>query len=313
MTTKIATRDAYGQALAELASQRPDIVVLDADLSKSTKTVDFAKKSPERFFNVGIAEQNLMGVAAGLAAAGKVPFASTFAVFAAGRAYDQVRNVICYGNLNVKIVATHGGLTVGEDGATHQALEDISLMRTLPNMRVIVPADGNQTKKVIFAIADLPGPFYVRLGRPQVPVIYGEDYTFVLGQGEILRQGKDAAIIATGFMVHLSLQAHEQLAAQGISVRVVNMPTIKPLDIDLVHDCARSCGAILTVEEHNIIGGLGSAVAEAVVETRPVPVLRLGVKDRFGLSGEPNELLRIYGLSVEDIVEGVKALLQRKS
>ncbi|WP_148871612.1 transketolase family protein, partial [Neomoorella thermoacetica] len=261
--TKIATREAYGKALVELGRQNSQVVVLDADLSKSTMTRYFAQEFPERFFNMGIAEQSLMATAAGLGLSGKIPFASTFAVFATGRAYDQVRNGIAYPKVNVKIAATHAGLTVGEDGASHQAVEDVTLMRAIPNMTVIVPADGEETRQAVFAAAAYQGPVYIRLGRPAVPVIYNEDYRFQIGRAHTLRRGKDAAIIACGVMVHEALRAAEELAAAGLEVMVVNMSTIKPLDREAVL-AAAATGAVVTAEEHTVIGGLGSAVAEVL-------------------------------------------------
>jgi len=305
---KIATREAYGEALAEIGEKIKEIVVLDADLSKSTKTSVFAKKFPERFFNIGIAEQNLMGVAAGLATCGKIPFASTFAVFATGRAFEQIRNSICYPKLNVKIAASHAGLTVGEDGATHQSIEDIALMRTLPNMVVINPADAVETKKAIYAAAMHYGPVYIRLGRHPVDVMFDENYEFQLGKGVMLREGKDVAIIATGVMVAEALKAHEELKKEDIHAMVVNISTIKPIDKELLLKAA-DCKAIITVEEHTIYGGLGSAVTEVLSEEKPVPVKRIGIEDTFGESGKPEELLKKYGLSAERIVYEAKKLL----
>ncbi|MFY9217918.1 MAG: transketolase family protein [Tepidanaerobacteraceae bacterium] len=303
--TKIATRDAYGEALAQLGEEIKDIVVLDADLSGSTKTSVFAKKFPERFFNVGIAEQNLMGTAAGFATCGKIPFASTFAVFATGRAFEQVRNSICYPKLNVKIAATHAGLTVGEDGATHQSVEDLSLMRALPNMTVISPADAVETKKAVMAAAFHQGPVYIRLGRMAVETIFDEDYEFEIGKGKVLREGSDVAIIATGIMVAEALRAAEILEKEGINAMVVNIHTLKPIDEDIILKAA-DCGAIVTAEEHTVIGGLGSAVAEVLAEKKPTPMRRIGIKDRFGLSGKPNELLKLYNLTAEDIADAAR-------
>ncbi|NPV29146.1 MAG: transketolase family protein [Firmicutes bacterium] len=309
---KIATRDAYGRALVELGARYPEIVVLDADLSRSTKTHEFAKAFPDRFFNMGIAEQNLMGTAAGFALAGKIPFASTFAVFATGRAFDQVRNTIAYPGLNVKIVATHAGITVGEDGASHQALEDIALMRALPNMTVIVPADATETARAVAAAAVHRGPVYIRLGRPAVPVLFGEDYKFRLGVATILREGRDAAICATGVMVAEALRAAEQLAAQGIEVAVANFHTIKPLDVETVVHLARKTGALVTAEEHTIYGGLGSAVAEVLGEHCPVPLVRVGIQDRFGESGSPAELMEAFGLTAPYIVRAAEIARWRR-
>ena len=308
----IATRDAYGEALAELGAVNENIVVLEADLSKSTKTSDFKKVYPERHFNMGIAEQNMLGVAAGFAAAGKVPFASSFAVFATGRAYDQIRNSIAYPNLNVKIAATHAGLTVGEDGGSHQMLEDIALMRALPNMTVIVPADGIETKQAVKAAAEYEGPVYIRMGRPKVPVLFGDDYKFEIGKGVVLKEGTDVTLVGTGIMVSKAVEAAELLAAEGISAAVVNISTIKPLDAELIIAQAQKTGAIVTCEEHNIYGGLGSAVAEVLVENCPVPMTRVGVADQFGESGLPDELLEKHGLTAANIVAQAKAVIAKK-
>lgn len=312
MAQKIATRDAYGEALVELGRERKDVVVLDADLSKSTKTAGFAKIFPERFFNMGIAEANLMGTAAGLAAAGKVPFVSTFAVFATGRAFDQIRNSIAYPHLNVKICATHAGLTVGEDGASHQALEDIGLMRTLPGMTVIVPADGPETKQAVRAAAQHDGPVYIRLGRSGVPVLFAADYEFRIGRAVALRQGEDVAILACGIMVAEALEAARVLGEKGIRAEVLNVSTIKPLDEQAVVAAAEKTGAVVTCEEHNVIGGLGSAVAEVLGEKCPVPLERVGVRDVFGQSGKPAELLEHYGLTAAHIVAAAERVLARK-
>lgn len=311
--SKVATRDAYGEALIELGSQNEKVVVLDADLSKSTKTAGFAKKYPERFFNIGIAEQNLIGISAGLAAAGKVPFASTFAMFATGRAFEIIRNSVGYPNLNVKICATHAGITVGEDGASHQALEDIACMRVIPNMTVIVPADGVEAKQAIHAVANLKGPAYVRLGRSAVPVINDENtYNFEIGKGVLLKEGTDATIIATGIMVSEALEASNELEAKGISVRVINIHTIKPIDKDIIIKAAKETGAIVTAEEHNIIGGLGSAVSEVISENQPTILKRVGTMDTFGESGKPNDLLKKYGLTKENIVDTINEVLAKK-
>ena len=313
MSKKIATREAYGKALAALANTNENVVVLDADLSKSTKTADFKAVAPEKFFNMGIAEGNMMGVAAGLSTCGKVPFVSTFAMFAAGRAFEQIRNSICYPKLNVKVCATHAGLTVGEDGASHQAIEDISLMRSVPNMVVINPADDIETEAAIKAVAEMEGPCYVRLGRMAVSRVNDEaNYNFVIGKGITLSEGNDVAIIATGIMVEAALEAKEELAKEGINARVINIHTIKPIDEELIIKAAKETGVIVTAEEHSIIGGLGSAVAEVVSENCPVPVLRVGVKDTFGESGKPNELLEKYGLTSNDIVNKVKKALKLK-
>ena len=312
MTTKIATRDAYGEALVELGHTNKNVVVLDADLSKSTKTSDFSKAFPERFFNMGIAEQNLLGTAAGLAASGKIPFASSFAVFAVGRAYDQIRNTIAYPHLNVKIAASHAGLTVGEDGGSHQMLEDIALMRALPGMTVLVPADAVETKQAIFAAAEHEGPVYIRLGRPKVPVLFDENYRFQIGKGVLMQDGTDVTLVATGLMVSKALEAAELLQSENISAAVVNISTIKPLDTGLLANMAEKTGAVVTCEEHNIIGGLGSAVAEALAERHPVPILRVGTEDVFGQSGQPDELLAKYGLTAEKIAEKAKAAIEKK-
>jgi len=309
---KIATRDAYGDALVELGKKRSDVVALDADLSGSTKTSKFAKAFPDRFFNIGIAEQDMMGTAAGLAIGGKLPFASTFAVFATGRAWEQIRQSICYPNLNVKIVASHAGVTVGEDGGSHQSLEDIAVMRVLPHMTVIVPADGVETAQVIEAVAEYKGPCYVRTGRNKVPVICPPDYRFKIGKAYEFHPGKHASIIATGIMVAEALKARESLLAEGIDAGVINMSTIKPLDSGAVIAAAKRCGAVVTAEEHSIIGGLGSAVAEVLAESQPVPLVRLGTKDTFGTSGDPDGLLKHYGLSAADIAVAVKEAIQKK-
>ncbi len=309
---KQATRDAYGQALVELGRKHDDVVVLDADLSKSTKTADFAKVFPERFINAGIAEQNMIGMAAGLAAAGKVAFASSFAIFATGRAFEMVRNSLAYANLNVKVCATHAGLTVGEDGGSHQSVEDIAIMRSVPNMCVVVPADGTSTRQAVTAVYQRSGPVYLRLGRPSVPVIYDENVDFTIGRGIELRPGSDATLIACGIMVAKCLEAADSLKAEGIEVAVVDMHTIKPIDQELIERKARETGAILTVEEHSILGGLGGAVCEVVCEKYPVPVLRMGVNDVFGQSGSPDELMEYYGLTVNKIMENVRILIKNK-
>lgn len=309
----MATRDAYGEALKELGKTNKDVVVLDADLSGSTKTAVFKKEHPERFINVGIAEQNLIGTAAGLAASGKIPFASSFAMFAAGRAFEIIRNSVAYPKLNVKIAATHAGLTVGEDGASHQALEDISIMRTIPNMVVISPADGVEAKAAVLAAAEYDGPVYIRLGRSKVPTIFNEDsYKFEIGKAVELSDGKDVTIIANGIMVSKALEAKEELSKEGIDARVINIHTIKPIDSEIIIKAAKETGAIVTVEEHNIIGGLGSAVSEVLVENTPVPLERVGVKDTFGESGNGDDLLKKYGLTKENIVETAKKVIARK-
>lgn len=312
MSQKIATRDAYGEILVELGKKNPRIVVLDADLSKSTKTASFKEAFPERFFNMGVAEADMMGTAAGFAAAGMIPFASTFAVFATGRAYDQLRNSIAYPALNVKIVATHAGITVGEDGGSHQSIEDIAIMRVMPNMTVIVPADGPETKNAVKAAVELDGPVYIRLGRSGVPVLSSEEEPFILGKGKILRNGSDISIIAVGIMVSKALEAAQALSQQGIEARVINLPTIKPLDQDIIIQAARETGGIVTAEEHSIIGGLGGAVSEVTAENCPVPVKRVGVRDTFGESGLPELLLEKYGLTSENIVAAVQELLHKR-
>lgn len=309
---KQATRDAYGKALVELGRRYDDVVVLDADLSKSTKTAEFAKVFPERFINAGIAEQNMMGMAAGLAAAGKTAFASSFAIFATGRAFEIVRNSLAYANLNVKICATHAGITVGEDGGSHQSVEDIALMRSVPNMCVVVPADGISTRKAVEAIYHRPGPVYLRLGRPSVPVLYDDKLDFNIGRGIKLRTGRDATLIACGIMVAKCLEAADKLEEEGIRVAVVDMHTIKPLDRELIISQAQATGAILTVEEHSILGGLGGAVCEVVCGECPVPVHRMGLNDVFGQSGSPDELLDYYGLTVEKIIENTHILMKKK-
>lgn len=313
MGNKIATREAYGKALVKLSNINENVVVLDADLSKSTKTADFKAVAPERFINMGIAEANMMGVAAGLSTCGKVPYVSTFAMFAAGRAFEQIRNSICYPNLNVKVCATHAGLTVGEDGATHQSVEDISLMRSIPNMTVINPADAVETEAAILAIADYEGPCYVRLGRLAVNVINDENnYKFEIGKGVTLEDGNDVTIVATGMMVDLALQAKKDLSKEGINARVINIHTIKPIDKELLIKAAKETGAIVTAEEHSVIGGLGSAVSEVITEEFPVPVLKVGIKDTFGESGKPGELLEKYGLTTQAIVEHSKKAISLK-
>ena len=313
MAEKKATRDAYGEALVELGKVNPKIVVLDADLSQSTKTAAFARTFPERFVQMGIAEQDLIGTAAGLATAGKIPFASSFAVFATGRAYDQVRNSVAYGQLNVKIAATHAGITVGEDGGSHQMLEDIALMRAVPGMTVIVPADAVEAKAAVEAAAEYVGPVYLRLGRGKWPVIYDEGHEFEIGKASLLSKGDDATIIACGVMVSQALEAARLLEAQDISVRVLDMATIKPLDTEAVVKAAKETGAIIIAEEHSVIGGLGSAVAEVLGERCPALMERIGVKDTFGQSGTPDELLEFYGLVSKDIVAAVKRVLERKA
>ena len=308
---KIATRESYGNALAELGDTY-DIVVLDADLSKSTKTEVFKKKFPDRFINAGIAEQNMLSTAAGLASCGKVVFASSFAMFAAGRAFEQIRNSIAYPKLNVKIGATHAGISVGEDGATHQCLEDIGIMRTIPNMVIINPADDVEARAAVKAAVEHDGPVYLRFGRLGVPVIFDEDYKFEIGKGVMLNDGKDVTIIATGLMVEAAITAEKMLKEKGISARVVNIHTIKPIDREIIAKAAKETGAIVTCEEHNIIGGLGSAVAEVVCENAPVPMERIGTRDVFGKSGKPADLFKDYGLTPEAIVEAAKKVIAKK-
>ena len=312
MTQLVATRDVYGETLAQLGESYKDIVVLDADLSGSTKTGVFAKKFPERFFNMGVSEADMMGTAAGLSTCGKIPFASTFAIFASGRAWEQVRQSIAYPKLNVKIVASHSGITVGEDGGSHQAIEDIALMRVIPNMTVIVPCDGIETRSVIREIVKYKGPVYVRVARGKFPVILPEDYKFTIGKGVVLRDGKDAAIIANGLMVSHALEAAEMLKKEGLHIRVINMSTIKPIDRDLIIKAAKETRAIVTAEEHSIIGGLGEAVAGAVAEECPVPVKKVGIQDKFGQSGLAEELLAHYGLMPKDIAEAVKEAIKKR-
>ncbi len=303
---KVATRDSYGAALAELGAEHPDLVVLDADLAGATKTGVFKKAFPDRHFDFGIAEGNMMAAAAGMAAAGLVPFASSFAMFAAGRAFEQVRNSIGYPNLNVKIGATHGGISVGEDGASHQCCEDFALMRVIPGMTVICPADDVEAKAAVKAAYEHQGPVYLRFGRLAVPVFHSEDYKFVIGKGEVLREGTDVAIIANGLMVYEAIQAGEALAEAGINACVINMPTIKPLDEELVLEAAKKCGKVITCEEHSVIGGLGEAVCGLLSEKLPTPVKRIGVNDEYGHSGPAVKLLQQFGLSCDHIVEVAK-------
>ena len=307
-----ATREAYGGTLKELGAKIPEIVVLDADLSASTKTAVFAKAFPDRFFDTGIAEGNMMSVAAGLAASGKIPFASTFAVFGAGRAYEQIRNSICYPNLNVKVAVTHAGLTVGEDGATHQMLEDIALMRALPNMTVVVPADAAETAQVIRWAASYQGPVYIRMGRAKVEDVISPDAEFVPGKSTTLADGSDVTIMACGIMTQQALQAAKMLAEEGISARVINMSSIKPIGEEAIVKAAKETGAIVTCEEHTVMGGLGSAVAEVVVRKCPVPMAMVGTEDVFGQSGKASEVLKVYGLTPEHIALEAKKLVEAK-
>lgn len=309
---KTATRDAYGKALVELGNTDAKIIVLDADLAAATKTGMFKKEHPEKFIDCGIAEGNMMGVAAGLAASGYTVFASSFAMFAAGRAFEQIRNSIGYTHLNVKIGATHAGISVGEDGASHQCCEDIGLMRTIPGMVILNPADDVEARLCVLAAAEHQGPVYMRFGRLAVPRVFDESYKFEIGKGNVLKEGTDVTIIATGLMVNEALMAQEKLAAEGVSARVVNMATIKPIDRDIIIDSAKKTGVIVTAEEHNIIGGLGSAVAEVVCETVPVPVIRVGVEDTFGKSGSAVQLLHEFGLDADNIAAKCKKAVELK-
>ena len=306
LQNKKATRQSYGEALALLGKKNKDIVVLDADLAEATKTGLFAKQFPNRFFDMGIAEQDMLSTAAGMSTCGKVPFVSTFAVFAAGRAYDQIRSSICYPNLNVKICATHAGITVGEDGATHQMLEDINLMRGLPNMTVISPSDDIQTKWMVEEIAKIKGPVYARMARLATPIIYDENQKFEIGKGIQIGDGTDATVFATGVTVSEAIQAKEILEAEGINIRVVDLHTIKPIDRDIIVKCAKETKKIITIEDHSVIGGLGSAVCEVLSEEYPTKVTRIGMKDEFGKSGKAEELMKYFGLTKEAIIEEVK-------
>jgi Transketolase, C-terminal subunit len=306
-----AQRSYYGKALAELA-ERKDIVVLDADLAGSTKTSDFKKAAPERFFQIGIAEQNMIGVASGLAASGKTVFASTFAVFASGRCWEQIRLAVAYPKLNVKVVATHCGISVGEDGASHQALEDIAIMRSIPNMVVISPADAYEAYAATKVIAEYDGPCYMRMGRSDFPTILPENVTFEIGKATVLKEGKDITLVGTGQMVMSCLEAADALAKEGINAEVINMSTIKPLDSDCILRSIKKTRCIVTAEEHSIIGGLGSAVAECISEKDPVPLMRIGTRDTFGESGNPDDLMKKYGLTSKDIVNAAKTSISKK-
>ena len=306
---KIATRDSYGNALVELGKTHENVVVLDADLAGATKSGTFRKAFPDRHFNCGIAECDMVGVGAGLSTMGLVPFVSTFAMFAAGRAYEQVRNTIGYPHLNVKICATHGGISVGEDGASHQCCEDFALMRTIPGMTVMCPSDDVEARKMVHAAFEMEGPVYIRFGRAATPVYHDEAFTFEIGKGEVLQDGTDVAIIATGILVPEAIEAGKRLTAEGIKARIINMATIKPLDEELVIRAAKECGRIVTVEEHNILGGLGEAVAAVVAENVPVPVHRIGVRDEFGHSGPAAELLKQFGLTADEIVVQTKTIV----
>jgi transketolase len=307
-----AMRDAYGEALLELGASNPEVVVVGADTTGSLKSGVFGSKYPNRFFNVGIAEQNLVSIAAGLALAGKVAYAGTYAIFVPGKSVDQIRNNICYPNLNVKIVCSHGGISVGPDGASHQQVEDIAIMRSIPKMKVIVPADAPSTKAIIKAIATIPGPFYVRLTRSATPVVYDRGFEYKYGSANVLRDGGDVALFACGIMVPEALKAADSLKAKGVSAAVVDLHTIKPIDSSTIEKFAQSCGRIVTAEEHNIMGGMGSAVAEVLGETRPTPMKRIGVLDTFGESGEAGELMKKYGLTAANIEHAAAGLLQAK-
>ena len=303
---KKATRQSYGEALAELGRKNKNVVVLDADLAGATKTSIFAKEFPERFLDIGIAEADMVGTAAGLATCGKIPYASTFAVFAAGRAYDQIRNSVCYPKLNVKICATHAGITVGEDGATHQMLEDIGLMRALPNMTVLSPSDDTQTKWAVEEISKINGPVYLRLGRLATPVIYDETQKFEIGKMVQIGDGTDATVFATGVTVAEAIKAKEELEKQGINIRVIDVHTIKPIDKEMIIKCAKETKKLISIEDHSIIGGLGSAIAEVLTENYPAQLTRLGIKDTFGKSGKAEDLMKYFGLTSEDIIKNVK-------
>lgn len=305
-----ATREAIGTVLVELGKVNKDIVVLDADLSKSTYTEKFALQFPDRFFNCGVAEQNMMSTAAGLAASGKIAYVGSFTIFTVGRAWDQLRNVVAYGDLNVKICSTHSGISVGEDGSSHQPIEDIAMMRALPNMKVIVPADYYQAYAAIKAVAEIPGPAFIRLGRPKIPFVYGEGCQFKLGEVDVLREGKDISLLATGMMVAPTLEAAEVFKKEGIEAAVINVSTIKPLDEEAILRSARNTGKVLTVEEHSIIGGLGGAVAEILSEKLPTPMRRVGLKDCFGTSGPFEELMEHFGLTAKHIVKAARDLLR---
>lgn len=308
----VPTRDGFGEGLLELGKQNKDVVVLSADLTDSTRAAWFKKQFPDRFFGMGVAEQDMMGAAAGLALMGKIPYACTFGVFAAGRAWDQIRVSVSYMNLNVKIAGTHGGISVGPDGATHQALEEITLMRILPNMTIVVPCDAIEAKKATIEAARTPGPVYLRLGRASMPLVTKPDTIFKIGKADTLREGEDLTIFACGQMVHEAIRACDILSKDGIGARLVNMHTPKPIDKDAVLKAALETGAIVTAEEHTLAGGFGSAIAEIVVQAKPVPVRMVGVRNRFGVSGEPDELFKYFGLTAEDIVKAAKEALSRK-
>ena len=306
MDKKVATRKSYGEALAQLGKENPNVVVLDADLAGATKTDMFAKQFPDRFFDMGIAEANMMATAAGFATCGKIPYASTFAVFAAGRAYDQIRNSICYPKLNVKICATHCGVTVGEDGATHQMIEDLSLMRTLPNMTVMSTSDDTQTKWAIKEIAKIQGPVYLRLARMETPILYDENTKFEIGKAIQIGEGTDGTVFATGITVSEAIKAQEILKQEGINIRVVDMHTIKPIDKEIIIKSAKETKKLISIEDHNIIGGLGSAISEVLTEEYPTKLIRLGIKDVFGKSGKAEELIKYFGITADYIIEVMK-------
>lgn len=310
LSKQAAMRDAYGEALLELGASNPNVVVVGADTTGSLKSGVFATKFPERFFNVGIAEQNLISIAAGFALAGKLVYAGTYAIFVPGKSVDQIRNNIAYPNLNVKIVCSHGGISVGPDGASHQQVEDIAIMRSIPRMKVVVPADSVSTKSIIEAIASISGPFYVRLTRPSTSIVYDSGFEYKLGRANLLREGNDVAIFACGIMVPEALKAAESLKAAGVSASVVDLHTIKPIDSELIVEWAQRCGRVVTAEEHNIMGGMGSAVAEILGEKRPTPMKRVGVMDTFGESGEAGELLKKYGLTSVDIEQAASSLVR---
>ncbi len=312
MTEMKATRDGYGEALVELGKTNPKVVVLGADLTDSTRALWFAEKFPERFFQIGIAEQDMLNTAAGLSLTGKIPFVSTYGVFVAGRAWDQIRTTICYANLNVKIGGAHGGVSVGPDGATHQALEEITLMRVLPNMKVIVPCDAIETYKATMKAAEIKGPVYIRFGREKIPVITKKDTPFQLGKAVTFREGKDVSLIACGYMVCESLKAAEKLEKKGVSARVISLHTVKPIDKKAIIKAAKETGAIVTCEEHQIMGGFGSAVAEVVVENCAVPMRFIGIQDRFGESGTPEELIKEFNLNSSDIIKAAEEVLKHK-
>ena len=312
MDKKVATRKSYGEALEQLGKENPNVVVLDADLAGATKTDMFAKQFPDRFFDMGIAEANMMATAAGFATCGKIPYASTFAVFAAGRAYDQIRNSICYPKLNVKICATHCGVTVGEDGATHQMIEDLSLMRTLPNMTVMSTSDDTQTKWAIKEIAKIQGPIYLRLARMETPILYDENTKFEIGKAIQIGEGTDGTVFATGITVSEAIKAQEILKQEGINIRVVDMHTIKPIDKEIIIKSAKETKKLISIEDHNIIGGLGSAISEVLTEEYPTKLIRLGIKDVFGKSGKAEELIKYFGITADNIIEVMKKQMVRK-